>query len=268
MPAPTQNSPSLRPVGDQPEGSSPRSALRIPRLIRRCLWLLALCSLLFALGYVFRSPLLTGLAHAWIINDQPQKADAIVVLGGGLEYRPFEAARLYTNGLAPKILIAQPELPPTAELGLTVPEFVTARKVLLQLGVPESAIEMIGTNVTSTRDEALAVRAWVEQNHAGSVIIPTDIFHTRRARWIFRKALRAPVSDSALRTPHSALESPPSSNRPSSVVSGPLSRTPCEVHLLAITLPRYNATNWWQHEDGLIAFQNEVVKDIFYHWNY
>ena len=83
------------------------------------------------------------------------------------------------------ILIAQPELPPTAQMGLTVPEFVTARQVLLKLGVPETAIQMLGTNVTSTRDEALALKAWVMANNAHSVVIPTDLFHTRRARWIF-----------------------------------------------------------------------------------
>ena len=127
-------------------------------------------------------------------------------------------------------------------MGLTVPEFVLAREILLTNGVPESAIEMIGTNVTSTRDEALAARAWLLTHHASRItdhasriIIPTDIFHTRRVRWIFQKALRG-------------------------------SRT--EVHVAAVEVPRYTATNWWHHEEGLIAFQNEVVKSLYYHLKY
>jgi hypothetical protein len=26
----------------------------------------------------------------------------------------------------------------------------------------------------------------------------------------------------------------------------------------------YNATNWWQNEAGVIAFQNEVAKYLYY----
>jgi hypothetical protein len=26
--------------------------------------------------------------------------------------------------------------------------------------------------------------------------------------------------------------------------------------------------HWWQREEGLIAFQNEVVKSIYYHFKY
>ena len=44
-------------------------------------------------------------------------------------------------------------------MGLTMPEFVIARQVMLSNGVPPTAIQMIGTNVTSTRDEAVAVRS-------------------------------------------------------------------------------------------------------------
>ena len=44
--------------------------------------------------------------------------------------------------------------------------------------------------------------------------------------------------------------------------------SPCEVHVTAIDPPGYRGTNWWQHEDGLIAFQNEVVKSFYYRLKY
>lgn len=194
-----------------------------------------LCLLLLILCFVFRAPVLTGLARLWIVNDPPAKADAILVLGGGLEYRPFVAASFYTNGLAPKILMAQPKLSPTAEMGLTVPEYQIAHNVLLRLGVPANAIEMIGTNVSSTREEALAVRQWADQNRARSVLIPTDLFHTRRVRRMFHRALRGSTT---------------------------------EVRIVAVELPRYNASNWWQHEEGLITFENEVIKSLYYWLKY
>ena len=51
-----------------------------------------------------------GLFHAagWLsAADQPQQADAILVLGGSFS-RPFEAAELYRRGLARKIYVSAP----------------------------------------------------------------------------------------------------------------------------------------------------------------
>ena len=204
------------------------------RLRRVVLWSCGLVVLLSTIYYL-RSPVLAGLATAWIVNEPLAKADAIVVLGGGLEYRPFAAARLFREGVSQRILVTQPELSPTAQAGLVVPEFDLARQLLLTNGVAPGAIQALGTNVTSTRDEALALAAWVRLNHARSVLIPTDVFHSRRVRWIFSRALRG---------------------------------TGTQVHVAAIEPTRYQSTNWWQHEEGLIGFQNEVVKSAYYHLKY
>jgi uncharacterized SAM-binding protein YcdF (DUF218 family) len=196
--------------------------------------LLALCALLFAL-YLFRAPILHGAAEVWIVNDHLEKADAIVVLGGGLETRPFEAARLYHEGFAPKILLLKSRLSNTDEISMTKPETELAREVLLTKDVPPEAIEVIGKAVTSTRDEADAVQQWSKQNRPKRIIIPTDLFHTRRVRWLFRKTLG---DNKTL------------------------------VMVRAVSPNDYGSSNWWQHEEGLIAFQNEVVKYALYRWKY
>src|ERR1035441_3807181 len=133
-----------------------------PRRLRSVvLWSCGLVVLLAAFCFAFRSPLLTGLANAWIVNEPLERADAIVVLGGGLETRPFEAARLYQQGLAPKILLMNVKLSPTTQLGITQPEKDLTRQVLLKKDVPDSDCITIGDAVASTHDEALAVRAWL-----------------------------------------------------------------------------------------------------------
>jgi len=68
---------------------------------------LALCALLIAC-YIFRAPLLRGAASAWIVNEPLTKADVIVVLGGGPETRPFEAAKLYHQEVASRIMVMNP----------------------------------------------------------------------------------------------------------------------------------------------------------------
>ena len=36
----------------------------------------------------------------------------------------------------------------------------------------------------------------------------------------------------------------------------------------AVAPTKYVAGDWWQHEAGLIAFQNEVIKSAYYHLKY
>jgi len=204
-------------------------------LIRRLAWALAIVCLLLLDGYLLRAPLLTGLADAWVVNDPVTKADAIVIPGGGLENRPFAAARLFHDGVAPQILYMNVRLSPAEEMGITSREAELTRRILLSNGVPETAMTMIGTNVASTYDESRAVRAWVEKTGAKTIIIPTDPFHTRRVRWIFSKELRD---------------------------------TKTEIHVVPVNPSRYRADNWWRHEEGVTAFQNEIIKYIYYRVEY
>lgn len=205
------------------------------RLWSVVLWSCGLVVLLAALCFVFRSPILRSAASLWIINDPLQHADAIVLLGGGLETRPFAAARLYRDGYAPRILITCPKASPTDEMGLTTREADTARTILLKEGVPDSALIGIGHDVQSTYQESLAVGDWLKSNHATRLIIPTDVFHARRVRWVFRKQLN---------------------------------HTGINVMVQAVPVREYTEADWWRHEQGLIAFQDEVIKSAYYHLRY
>ena len=164
-----------------------------------------------------------------MINDPPAKADAIVVLGGGANFRSFEAARIYQAGWAPLILVMNSELRATDRLGLTIPEAELVRRILLSNAVPTEAIQILGTNLTSTHDEALTLRRWTKDSHAASFLIPTGPFHSRRVRWVFQKAFR----DATARFTVTSIE-------------------PEQCH------------DWWRHEKTLIDFQNEFIKFGFY----
>jgi uncharacterized SAM-binding protein YcdF (DUF218 family) len=203
--------------------------------LRRIAGCLTLGCVLLLVGYVFRAPLLAGLADAWVVNDPVTKADAIVIPGGGLENRPFAAAKLFRDGVAPIILYMNVRLSPAEEMGIIPPERELTRRILLSNGVPKTAMTMIGTNVASTYDESRAVRVWVEKSGAKSILIPTDPFHTRRARWIFSKELRD---------------------------------TKTAIHVVPVNPVRYRTDDWWRHEEGVIAFQNEVVKYAYYRIEY
>lgn len=211
--------------------SAPPGARHGNRLLKHVgICIVGLC-LLLSVSWLFRAPLLTGLARAWVVDDKLEKADAIVVLGGGIEARPLEAASLYSRDVAPKVLVPSVRGRPGDKLGVTVSETEATRRILLTNHVPESAIVIVGTNSANTYDEAVAVRDWVRQTGAKSICVTTDMFHTRRACWMFRKALRG---------------------------SG------AEVRLRVSPRTEYELNNWWQDEQGVVAFQNEVLKFGYY----
>ena len=121
----------------------------------------------------------------------------------------------------------------TEELGLTQSETSLLKEVLINRGVPEEALVFIGNEVSSTYEEALALRDWVQTTKARRLIVPTEPFHTRRVNWLFEKMLNKGANP---------IEVLVTSTKPVSSVS----------------------SNWWQTERGLIEFQNEVVKFLYY----
>jgi uncharacterized SAM-binding protein YcdF (DUF218 family) len=183
---------------------------------------------------VEQSRILRMAAVCWIDADPAGPADAVAVFGGGVERRPFAAADYYERRLVRKILVSDVHRGPAEELGVVIPDTEANKAVLLKLGVPESAIETFGKDLHNTHQEVMALLQWAEANKARSILVPTEIFSTRRVRWMLRRAFPEAI---AVRVP--ALE-------PSD----------------------YHRDDWWHHEAGLIGFQNEVVKYVYYRLKY
>lgn len=169
------------------------------------------------------------MADLWIVSDTVTKADAAVVLGGGLNDRPFAAADLYRNGLVKKVLISQVANDRLFSFGISSGHTELNRQVLLKLGVPAAAIETFGTANRNTKDEALSLRAWAERHDATTFIIPTEIFSARRVQFIFRREL-----------------------------------VKSTIEILTLEPQRYTKDNWWKTDFGLISFQNEILKYLYY----
>jgi hypothetical protein len=95
-------------------------------------------------SWLYRVPLLRGAAIVWIVSDDVGPADAVAVLGGGLEERPFAAADYYRRGLVPKVLLAAARTSPSVKLGISPSHVALNHAVLTKLGVPETALETFG----------------------------------------------------------------------------------------------------------------------------
>jgi uncharacterized SAM-binding protein YcdF (DUF218 family) len=202
---------------------------------QRFVWL-ALGLFGFAAGvWVGREPLLRGTAELWIVSDTIGPSDVVAVLGGGLETRPFVAAELYKEGLVKKILVSRVLEGRSSSIGAIPGHTELNLQVLHTLGVPDTAVDTFGQGNRSTRDEASALREWADRHAVSQIVIPTEIFSARRVRWIF---------DRQFAGAYVRLEFP------------------------AYEPPDYTGAEWWKTEAGMIAFQNEIMKYIYYRFKY
>jgi hypothetical protein len=183
-----------------------------------------------------RAPLLRKVADLWIVSDPITPADAAVVLGGDLDVRPFAAAMLYQRGLVKQVLVSQvDDNYPAVAIGVEPRHTEANRGVLLKLGVPATAIETFGLANKTTRDEVVALRTWAAHHHPSALIIPMDIFAARRVRWMFDKEF---------------------------------SGQDVRIEVPSYDSPDYSPTNWWHNDVGIVAFQNEILKYIYYRFKY
>ena len=191
-----------------------------------------------AVAWMARAPILRGLAEWWVVSDPLDRADAIVILTGRLDVRPFAAAALYQRGMAPQVLFSRAAPGPIDALRLSQQTERSVRhlvSLLGKLGVPDEAMVELGQDVSSTYDEARALGDWARSSGARSLIIPTDEFTTRRIRWIFQRQL------------------------------GPMG---VRVMVQPVEPPEYKVDEWWRSTNGLLEFQNEVIKYVYYRFKY
>jgi hypothetical protein len=223
------------PIGLSAGKAAEQTRSQLARRLRRLGGVLLLLATFGICTWLAREHLLRGAADLWIISDGVGHADAVAVLGGDIETRPFEAADLYHKGLVKKILISHNEEDRAAAIGAVQGHTEANRSVLLKLGVPKDAIEYFGKANKSTKDEAVALRDWVQHRSAASIIIPTEVFATRRVRWIFTREFAG---------------------------------TGVRIHVLGLEPREYSRAQWWKTPHGLLAFQNEVIKYIYYRLEY
>ncbi len=150
-----------------------------------------------------------------------------MVLGGGLEYRPFAAAEFYRRGLVPKILVSNIGAGPAERLGVLRSHVRANMEVLEKLGVLGAAIEPFGEHLSRIP----IPRRW-RCTTGPSATAPTPSWYR-------------PISSPRVGCAGSCTTS--SGN--DAVVLG----TRAQSAGLALR------DDWWKNERGIIGFQNEVV---------
>ena len=120
---------------------------------------LLMLAMLVAAVYLVRHPLLRLAGGWWEVDDRPERADAIVVLGddnfGG--DRAARAAELFRGGMAPIVVASGRLLRSYAGIAELI------ERDLQTQGVPASAIVRFPQRAGNTREEAQALRDLVAE---------------------------------------------------------------------------------------------------------
>jgi len=158
--------------------------------------LLIISALVIAILLLFTYPyLLKKLGYFLIYEQEPQKADVIVVLNGRDTERSLAAVDLYNQGYAKLMIMAHiAKQPGTDEfwkrVGGNFKGKIFFQKAIEAMGIPENAFKLIGNGVGSTYDEAVATKEFLKKNGYRSILLVTSKWHSKRAYLTFRSALK------------------------------------------------------------------------------
>lgn len=144
--------------------------------------LLAILTFFLSLYFV-RHPIFRFMAESWVIEDPLDKADVLIVLSDDDFYadRATRAAELFREGKALLVVASGRRLRPSAGIAELM------EHDLVERGVPKDKILRIAQDGDSTREEAEALAKLAKTKKWHKAIVVTSNYHTRRARYIFRR---------------------------------------------------------------------------------
>jgi uncharacterized SAM-binding protein YcdF (DUF218 family) len=202
---------------------------------RTVFWIVA-AGVIAILVLALNSRALLSAAGRWLdVGGKPQRADAVVLLNGGYNTRPFVAAALVRGGWAPKVLLSTCALHALEADGSIPPSHEVALRVLEYGGARRNEVTMLDVSANSTYDEAIGVAKYLAAHPAKRLLLVTERPHTRRAQWIFERVLAAQHTEIA-------------------VVSAPTDG--------------FDYAVWWRSEDGFLFVVSEYLKLFFYALRY
>lgn len=147
---------------------------------------------LWLLGFVFffLLTLFLNLGRWLVVEDPLAHASAIAVLSGRMPARALEAARLYRSGYAPQVWLTHSTEPGASLAKISVSytgEDTYNKLILIQQGVPESAIQTIDPPIENTADEVRSIAANLRKQQDSKVILVTSKVHTRRTKSLWTR---------------------------------------------------------------------------------
>lgn len=192
-------------------------------------------SFLFAILFLLRTNILKGLADYLIVETSFDKVAYAFVLSGNALDRCGKAAELYHQGkVAAFVCTGANQSNDLKSLGIDTLESDLSELQLIKNGVPSALIIKIKIG-TSTMEEANWILSFCQEKQLKEILIVSSKFHTRRVHQVFTKAF---------------------------------AEEGIQVHIAGAPSSQYDEMEWWKSEYGLIALNNEYLKQLYYLINY
>ncbi|BAU28088.1 uncharacterized SAM-binding protein YcdF (DUF218 family) [Aneurinibacillus soli] len=151
---------------------------------RRIAYILSFAVLIFSVLF-WREDIVKGIAQFLIVQDNPKKSDAVLVLGGEHDKeRTKRAAQLFHAGYAVHYVVSDGGY---NYKGAKITDEMAKAAELYK--VPRSVIVM-EDKALSTYDNAVYTRQLMEKEGWKSAIVVTSNWHTRRAKMTFDKVYK------------------------------------------------------------------------------
>jgi uncharacterized SAM-binding protein YcdF (DUF218 family) len=161
------------------------------------LYFLVIAILIFGiLVYAFSGVILARVGEFPVCDEKPVPSDGVVVLCSGIEYYPrlIEAARLFREGFVSKVVIngnRKTDILRSLEkkgFERCCTWYEDSLRILLLYGVSKNKVVCISAeDAYDTVTEAEAVGKKLLKQGFTRIIITTSKYHTRRARYIWKK---------------------------------------------------------------------------------
>lgn len=136
-------------------------------------------------------------AGQWLVNeDEPVKADAIVILMGNVYDRVLQASDLYQQGFSRNIIMVETrQFIEDEPMEAYEPNYISntgqTRNIAISLGVNPDSITILQGGATSTWMEAMIIREYLsDEPGIDTILLVSSAEHTRRASLIFDSAFR------------------------------------------------------------------------------
>jgi uncharacterized SAM-binding protein YcdF (DUF218 family) len=145
--------------------------------------------LLCSAVYLARGPILRFVGENWIVEDQLERSDVIIVLSDDNFYadRATRAAELFRRDMAREVVASGRRLRPFAGIAELMVHDLSER------GVPKGKIEAFAHDANNTREEAQALAQLAARKKWRSVIVVTSNYHTRRVRYIYARVFPSAI---------------------------------------------------------------------------
>jgi uncharacterized SAM-binding protein YcdF (DUF218 family) len=196
-------------------------------IVAKLLGLICIAALCFLL-YMVRNPLLRMAGEYWVVEDPLAKTDAAVILSDDnfAGDRATRAVEVFHGGFAPRIIASGRRLRPYAGVAELM------ERDLVDRGVPKEAIVRFPQDGDNTIEEAQALLPLVTKQRWKSLIVVTSNYHTRRARYIYKRVFPGTI----------------------------------EIRVASARDSAYDPSNWWDTRKGLKLFFTETVGMVVAAW--